>query len=1253
MKKNKIFGIFLTVIAIPVVIIAFDSGSFNPASAECKHGSVEEHNALAPTLSREGLMHHYACCDCHAAFQDETYKIQLSVNTTTDRDKLSITRKTAINPIDKSYVSNDDDIILVNENHVYGLDQTNWMSTQSGIGSGNVEYYSLDSKKALRISTEELDANHFASLDDNYYGYSEIAFSKRLTGTITMKFDYKLYDLNTDKFNNESKVQAVWYSEDGYKRTSDMELITDNKWHTVVVSSPVKMTTNDIAFKIHHFDGEMYISNLSLTSTGLDFPILFREGGSVKWESVPNADYYIVNDSNNNPNEIRVEASSASENILTYKPTAAGKHNIYVTAYDSDGVYDPSISNVVEGIEVDPVFFYDNMINKYYINDSYLSDGNSDSSDKALVSNWGHEDGKYYAWYTNNGTYTTNENERLRFNTTDSNGNLARIVREAKELGTNVLHVSHQDGYLGNQTLESNQELKTIMDYAHANNLKVTIMSNVIYAASVNGPSEATVRSQVQGYLKAYGKTLLEHPAFYGFALRDEPPREGYGELQSVEYVSWTARAVLDYYAENYGSINFSCERPFFVCALLQYGGTNIFHCEYDYENYVETWLRITGLDYFSTDIYTYTTQQKYGDNPEGIDINYNILMQLKKRYKNLKMHLTITSNNDVYERASCNQYDIFGSTLYAAAMNNYGVSRYTYYPAMDTYHWSNGVVNRDGSHTSKYEWIKQAQAQYEFIHDKLYDYYPIDASYVTDGEYGQKESWLSSKERTNTRRMDITLSNGTYEATMIVNYNSQADKVSTFSVTIPTGKLYYKFGMGETSTEYISTGGSVSLTNGTAVLIMDASEKQVLANINELIETANNLNTDTKQAKAQFTLLGDKINSLYSNLDSGMKARVKNYSEFSEKSNTISKGVSILYNGGYNYLEGENQLEFYDNSDPMFGNMQTYEWPETKSGNIQLCLDTFLVGEDWSIYKSVGLFMRFSHAPTDNTFLIVNNWSQDWVPATKTLIDESTNLYFYEFDMSSVTGPFTANTYFQVYFNPSEGDVTPVNMTKMEVSNLVKFTHDTSAIDMLIDNALTLSTTSNRDLTQFVLLANRIDLSIATLGNEGYKLISRYDEYVQRKSVVSNKAIMIDNGSNITTHEPGVSGDWPYVKNNAVASDYYGYFNSHTYGSIKNGGNCQVFYQGARGNSWKSYSKIGFFVQTDSPLYHQAYLHDGAKNLYADPQVVDATNHIYYVEINITTVVDTFSGNPFICINLGGGAYTQTLNITNVVGIY
>ena len=1260
MKMKKSVLLFLgSAACLGSIVFATATSTFIELKGEeCKHQTIEEYKALAPTLSKGGLMHHFACCDCHNAWRDADLDHDIG-NTVTDRSKIEIRNKTNSNKIDKTTISVSDEILLANSNHVYGLDQTMWGSSLQGVGSGYINYYSIDGRNALRISTEEISDSQVDSLDYSNYGYSEIGFNKYLTGTIFASFDYKIYDLNTEQLNNQARVQAVWLGKNGYKYVTEMELDVDNEWHTINVASLEKIEVTGFAIKIYHFDGEMYINNLSLTSSALDFPQLYREGLEVKWSVIENADYYIVHDSNNNPNEIQIDASAAVENVFSYRPEAAGKHDIYVTAHSNNTQYDPASSNIIAGLEVDPVFFYDNMINEYFVDTKFGEKEYSWSQVKKVykyegveedingVENWGLVDGKYHAYYTDAGTFSQNAEDRLRFDSTETGGNLARIVQEAKELGTNVLHVSNRDGFLpGATTLENFPALKTIMDYAHANNLKVTLMANEIYSASAGSGSytnEQAIRSGVKNYLKAYCTTLLEHPAFYGFALRDEPPRVSYGDLQPIDCVAWTASAILDYYKENYGKINFSCDRPFFNCALLQLGGTN-FDCEWNYMNYVEEWIYITGLDYYATDIYTYTTQQKYGDNPEGIDINYRIYFDLKKKYKNLKLHLTTTSNNDIYERDDCNQYDIFGSTLYAAALNNYGISRYTYYPAMDTYWWRNGVVDRDGSHTSKYDWIKEAQTQFEFIQNKLHDYDPVSMSYQTSGEYGATSA--------NTRRMDITLSDGLNEALMIVNYNSQASYNSSFSVSIASGKAYYLFGQGQASTEYISAGGSVTLNNGTAVLIMETNPYKIADEINSLISTANEVDVSTDQGKAHFLTLSASIDEKYNKISNDMKNRIYNYSDYQAKKESVSDRAEVVFSGNYR----SDYVSMTRTSDPRYGSMNVVEWSEGKTGTCNLRLDSDLIGENWSEYTKIGLFARFSTAITDAFIFIPNNvWGNNElgvtneIRATRTTVDSTTNLFYYEFDLSNVYKPFYEQTYFEIYFGNG------ISLTKLEISDLIAFKD--AEIDLTIYNELvaesnSIGVSSNREKAQLTLFNRTVDEALSALEQADREKVTGYSTYISRKNqIASTTGVLYDKGyiaSDTST---------AFTQN---SDSKFGSMHKITWENPGKSDGIAAFTRDPNnlvGTDWSSYSSIGIFIRFSSTPTDKMFFipNDWHQDwIPSTPVTVDASTNLYYYEYNLSTVTGPFTYNTYfqIYFNPGSGTdvYMTSLELSDIV---
>lgn len=799
--------------------------SFRVAKGEgCEHSTVVEYSPLAPTLNQSGHVHHFACCDCHNAWADEAKTIVLG-NTITNREKIEIYQKTTATTIAPASINEDDLIgdVITTSPYVCGLDQTNWGSYSNGRGSGTFSYYQIDGKKALRISSENVTSDQYSALDGSNDGYSSFAFAKQLEGKLSVSFDYKYYDLDYSQHANEPRIQASWINNASEEIATPVELIADNRWHSCNFSFNEGFRGEKLLFKIHHFKGEMYLSNLSATSPTLDAPTLVQDGIGVKFNCVANADYYLIHDSNNNPSEIRLDSSESVNGSLFYRPKTAGKHNIYVTAHHENDLYTPSQSNVIQNIEVNPVFFYDNFANEYYVRKAYFEEKAKwkfgtqhelyTNKNKFVLTG----DGSYYQSYFNDdGEFTTNSADRIRFNTYSEGSHLYRIIEEAKELGTNVLYVPHSDGILKNsQTLEQNDELKAIMDAAYLNNLKVVVIVNEIYGLSANGTSQQEIKSQVYQCLSTYALSLIRHPAFYGFALADEP-RKTDGNKEPIKVVSWAAKACLDFFSENYLSLGLTVETPFFISALLQYTDATdgLFSSEDDYKEYVETWLNITGLNYYSTDIYTYTTQTYGNGSPEVIDLNYKIFLDLKARHYGLKMHLTVTSNNDIDYRDSCNQYDIFGSTLYASAFNNYGVSRFTYFPAIWTYHWKNGVVNRDGSKTDKYGYVKEAQAQFRLLEQLLYGYEASSFSYTTEGGYGSSSA--------NTRIIKSNLTNGFSDCTMVVNYNSQANYNSSYQEYIPQGKTYYLFGQNKNTSVNLSNGQYITLNNGEGVLIKE-----------------------------------------------------------------------------------------------------------------------------------------------------------------------------------------------------------------------------------------------------------------------------------------------------------------------------------------------------------------------------------------------------------------------------------------------
>ena len=813
----------------------------------------------------------------------------------------------------------------------------------------------------------------------------------------------------------------------------------------------------------------------------------------------------------------------------------------------------------------------------------------------------------------------------MRYNTYQEGSNLYRIIQEAKDLGTNVIYVSHADGYYTGNSLDANPELKAIMDACYENNLKVVVMANEIYSLSASQFDKATIKNKVYDFLNNRGLSLVQHRAFYGFALLDEPP-----EAQ-IQYVAWTAKAVIDWFSENHNR-NLAVEKPFFICALFQYYTTGgLFCCEHSYKAYVETWITTTGLNYYSTDIYTYTTQM-YDTNDEIIDVNYKIYMDLKSKFQGLRTHLVATSNNDKYNRAACNVYDIYSSTLFAAAFNNYGISRYTYFPAIWTYHWNNGVVNRDGSHTSKYAWVKQSNAQFELIQDMLYGYEPISYSYSTNGGYSAKSA--------NTRTIDVTLSNGEDEINMFVNYNTQASYTSTVTKYVPADKSYYLFGNGVATTKYTSAGQNVSLTNGQAVLIFEDESAKLLEvqNLNEIISYANSLDVSSNNNVTQFLSLTTGVDATYNTLSAKQKELVEGYEAFLSKKATVNKSASMIYDGSYFFYDSmiSQDVTLGKTNDPQYGLVSTYSFSSATTTSIPLSL--FGSGKDWSCYKKIGFLMSFDVENTEGCYFIANSSWDTAIYATKKAHNASANIYYYEFDMSVIQNAFTADSYIQVYFsNPT---------THFAISGIVGFGGDLDKAIDLVEKANAIDTMTNMGKTAFTLMANAANKQLKYIAPENKLQIPGYNTFLNKQSSLEDVASILYDGA-MTLN---LNGSWPSL--NEESSDLFGSVRYYNFGSNKTG-TIDVFFNDAKGGNWTSHKKFGVFVEVSAVNSERTWFI--AKDDWSITSASSGTRYvndkyIYYYELEIPSTSGTFAGNPYVCVYLSGRS--SYVRITDLVAL-
>lgn len=413
---------------------------------------------------------------------------------------------------------------------------------------------------------------------------------------------------------------------------------------------------------------------------------------------------------------------------------------------------------------------------------------------------------------------------------------------------------------------------------------------------------------------------------------------------------------------------------------------------------------------------------------------------------------------------------------------------------------------------------------------------------------------------------------------------------------------------------------------------------------VNAYIEKLESIELISNQDYALFVSIAEAIDELYATFTQDMKDKVTEYDNYLALKETVGKKVEALDNESYAYVNGAITPKFAKQYDDDLGLTHNVSWPNGKEGSIQLFLEDDLVGDDWTTYKSVGFFVRYNSRINDRIYLIPDgDWAR-WLFQDPVLVDEETNLYWYEFDTSKLAGAFTSPTYFQAYFGAN------ITITKMEITPIVGFKYDTSNIDALITKALTMPTSTNAEKTKFVLLTERIDALLSKLNSVALAKVANYDEYVAKRNEVQNMLVLYN--SYFSVYDPASDNVWPELT--LTESDEYGYFHSHTYATTQTGGARSIFINNAKGANWTAYNKIAFFAQFDKDINDNAYfiMTEGwGVTSYCVPQLIDAVNNIYYYEFDITNAPQAMIGNPEICLYIGGGITNITIGITNIVG--
>jgi len=540
------------------------------------------------------------------------------------------------------------------------------------------------------------------------------------------------------------------------------------------------------------------------------------EGYTLRFKDIPNVTKYEVYDDNDyrSTRPTLYSADKDSDGYLYYTTEVVGKHNVYVKAYMSNS--ETVTSNTVEAVENQPVFDYSPFSPVYFYNVNDLTDTSATYSvikDDGTVITVSQSDFNANYIYSRNGTidFTTTTIEKYK---------ITNLLSDLKAKGSNVVN-------LGNRLLDietgsqwwwggsfENSVCKRVMDAAWNIGMKCIVSDFSTYSNSKcdAGPTVAAARMASTEFKKA-----VQHPAFYGIELNDEPlltkqTDQSYSELENT---CDTVKAILntwhtDSFLKNYPD-------PFIHTDLASYNvNGDVWESLEQFQNYYKAWIDGTGLDYLCFDYYTYSTYV-YGNKKiatktyayDSTKVIYDWINQLKVTYPNVKFHQTITRSNYVSKNDVTSQ-DVYGSTFLAASQGNFGYSGYT--NSRDNAKHENSCLDLNYDKTNTYTWAADAHKQYVKLIGLL-DGYSFTSNSITNYKY------IYAGYGDGLRTSDSTFTNASGETCRLVaNFGTVGS--NSESIKVASGVKYHLFGDGLTNEERTGTGSNVSIAQGQAILI-------------------------------------------------------------------------------------------------------------------------------------------------------------------------------------------------------------------------------------------------------------------------------------------------------------------------------------------------------------------------------------------------------------------------------------------------
>ena len=421
---------------------------------------------------------------------------------------------------------------------------------------------------------------------------------------------------------------------------------------------------------------------------------------TIRWEKIDGAKRYTLYDGNCN----KKAREYLPDDDLSYLPTVVGKHEIKVCCEKSDGT---SEQGTIQSREINMSFAYHSAMRSSYCFEEEQLGFTGLNKDELEF-----DGARYKAYYNVEKGWTARKSEQTDFS---KEPYLTKFLSDYKDAGLNVLNPSSFGVILSEDEWEGSG-LKLLMDTAwYKFGLKTMVWDDTIFTIP---RKYQWTEEQVYEFIesKSHDKTkalynYMRHPGFYGINVLDEPfsaKEKDADVLNMIETTGYCVKALKRLTA----AIGVDCK---FACALLKY--PYIFKGEDGYRDYLEDWVKYSGADFISFDVYMPATNAnpKCGSivTLEMFETTYALVRETADKY-GLRIESAVTAfdNSNGVGLTKVNETDICQNVYYAFSFGSSAMLYFVACPFIDDGAITRTIFGYDGKPTEIYGWVKSLNSR-------------------------------------------------------------------------------------------------------------------------------------------------------------------------------------------------------------------------------------------------------------------------------------------------------------------------------------------------------------------------------------------------------------------------------------------------------------------------------------------------------------------------------------------------------------